>query len=666
MAAPMASSLQLSMDEMQALKSLPVATQLAAKKALQGSIIDLAALVDFIPLKNTSHFSCLVPVFHATLHSVQVPNSINSRTSPTILRAKWALSGLLKICSDASYDGRDESVTKHIVARWEQIYPWMQFFARNCLPPPYDVSLAPPHPDLCSMFDAAKLSTYPLTLICHNSEEGRHTLRSSVSVQHFVAQLWILIGNLKGDVLKGDPGNTKDGLVSMLRASFALTNYVCVSESEDPDKITLPLSNYIHAAGGVKPVVITLLKYIRRIVRDAVDVPEPRSWTARDQSVKYLHLFTTGLRYSFQFLQTISRQDASCRAQLISRGSIPTVVDAITRISPRILVQVNEEIDFHPHLGLAIRQQVLWTGYSYIASAIRDADDGITGVCQALDAGLLKTLMKAVVCPAHADRRDHPPRGRMGDVELLFLLATFFIYHRVTTSIFRHWFLMENSPIEKPVIRDEGLGIALSLVLTASTDAIRQRNIEPINFYEYRCSGPGCRMRASGFVNKKRRCSGCLILLYCSDKCQRAAWRSGHKKWCQVLRCTVDVETHIRKARQQFPAFSNKLVLMLDMTVFPTEIHVLPLHKVEQFPGKDPIWPEISDEIRERSDSPPKGYMFSVVKVHLGNSKFMLFSPSTALNMAFECQYLSDDEPCVSGDEDEDYDSESQGDPDSE
>ncbi|KAG0701121.1 hypothetical protein DFH29DRAFT_1069813 [Suillus ampliporus] len=60
-----------------------------------------------------------------------------------------------------------------------------------------------------------------------------------------------------------------------------------------------------------------------------------------------------------------------------------------------------------------------------------------------------------------------------------------------------------------------------------------------------------------------------------------------------------DVETHIREVRQQFPGFSNKLVLMPDMTVFPTEIHVFPLHKLQQFPGDDPIWPEIADEIRE-------------------------------------------------------------------
>jgi hypothetical protein len=280
----------------------------------------------------------------------------------------------------------------------------------------------------------------------------------------------------------------------MLRSSFALTNYACVSESEDPDKITLPLSNYIHAAGGVKPVVNTLLKYIRRITRDIAAVEEPRSWTARDQSVKELHIYIVGLHYSFQFLQTISRQDASCRAQLIRQGSIRTVVDAITQISPRILVQANEELDFDPQMGLAARQSVLWSGYSYIASAIRDSDNGITGVCQAIDAGLLQTLENAVVFPAYANHHDPLPRCCMADIELLFLLATFFMYHRVVASIYRHWSLVQSAPIEKPEIRDQGLGMALEIVLKSTIEAMNHRNVEAINFHEYRCSGPGVRL----------------------------------------------------------------------------------------------------------------------------------------------------------------------------
>ncbi|KAG2336355.1 hypothetical protein BDR05DRAFT_971124 [Suillus weaverae] len=125
-----------------------------------------------------------------------------------------------------------------------------------------------------------------------------------------------------------------------------------------------------------------------------------------------------------------------------------------------------------------------------------------------------------------------------------------------------------------------------------------------------------------------------------------------------------DVETHVREAQQQFPAFSDRLVLMLDLSVWPPEIHVLPVHKLEQFPGQDPIWPEIADEIRARSDSPPKGYMFSVVKIHLGKSKVTLFSPSTALQMAFEGQYFSDDEAYNFVDEDDADDSKVLGDQD--
>jgi hypothetical protein len=434
----------------------------------------------------------LAPVFHATLDSIQVPNYINPKNIPIIMSAKWALIGLVKISTDTP---SDDTVTKYIVRKWDVSYPWMQFFARNCLPPPYDVSVAPPRPDLCNVFDAANLCITPLTLICSKSEEGRHLLRSSVSVQHFVAQLWVLIGNLRGDVLQGAPGTTTDGLISRLRASFALTNHVCVSDSEDPNKMALPLSSYIHAAGGVKPVVFTLLRYIRRITRDAAAVEEPRSWTTGDWSVKQLHLYTVGLHCSFKFLQIISRQDASCRAQLIRQGSIRTVVFAIARILPRILVQTNKEMDFHPQLGLAGRQNVLWSGYSYIASAIRGANDGVTAVCQAIDAGVLRTLEKGAVCPPHANRRDQPARGRMGDIELLFLLATFFMYHRVASSLAREFLHIQIDFDDngKREIRDEGLGVALQLVLTSGAHAVEYRTTEPINFHEYRCSGQGVR-----------------------------------------------------------------------------------------------------------------------------------------------------------------------------
>jgi hypothetical protein len=105
-----------------------------------------------------------------------------------------------------------------------------------------------------------------------------------------------------------------------------------------------------------------------------------------------------------------------------------------------------------------------------------------------------------------------------------------------------------------------------------------------------------------------------------------------------------DIEMRVREAQRQFPAFTDRLVLVLDMTVYSPEVRVLPVHKLKQFPGNDPIWPKIADDIRARSDSPPKGYMFAVVKVHLGKTKFTLFSPSTVLRLAFEGQYFSDDE----------------------
>jgi hypothetical protein len=47
--------------------------------------------------------------------------------------------------------------------------------------------------------------------------------------------------------------------------------------------------------------------------------------------------------------------------------------------------------------------------------------------------------------------------------------------------------------MEHREIRDEGLGVALQLVLTSGADAVHYRSIQPTNFHEYRCSGPGVR-----------------------------------------------------------------------------------------------------------------------------------------------------------------------------
>jgi hypothetical protein len=80
---------------------------------------------------------------------------------------------------------------------------------------------------------------------------------------------------------------------------------------------------------------------------------------------------------------------------------------------------------------------------------------------------------------------------------------------------------------------------------------------------------------------------------------------------------------------------------MLDTTVYPPEVRVLPVHKLEQLPGNDPIWPKIADEVtRHRKDI---CFRWSSFMVHVVNTKFTLFSPSMALRMAFEDQYFPDD-----------------------
>ncbi|KAG1882080.1 hypothetical protein F4604DRAFT_1745022, partial [Suillus subluteus] len=83
----------------------------------------------------------------------------------------------------------------------------------------------------------------------HCGPRYRSSSRNSPTKSTLLGRCWISLDTLfSGDVLPGDPGTTTDGLVSKLQVSFTPTNYVCVSESEDPNKITFPLLDFIHAA----------------------------------------------------------------------------------------------------------------------------------------------------------------------------------------------------------------------------------------------------------------------------------------------------------------------------------------------------------------------------------------------------------------------------------
>ncbi|KAF7300123.1 hypothetical protein MKEN_01335500 [Mycena kentingensis (nom. inval.)] len=51
---------------------------------------------------------------------------------------------------------------------------------------------------------------------------------------------------------------------------------------------------------------------------------------------------------------------------------------------------------------------------------------------------------------------------------------------------------------------------------------------------ERACSYPNCHVISA--KRELKRCSGCLMHLYCSDACQRRDWRGGHDKFCAKIR----------------------------------------------------------------------------------------------------------------------------------
>jgi hypothetical protein len=109
------------------------------------------------------------------------------------------------------------------------------------------------------------------------------------------------------------------------------------------------------------------------------------------------------------------------------------------------------------------------------------------------------------------------------------------------------------------------------------------------------------------------------------------------------------VETRVGEAQRQFPAFRDRLVLMLDMTVYPPEVPVHPVRKLEQSLGMTTYGPK-HETTHHRRDT---CFRWSSFKVHVRNTKFTLFIPSTVLRMAFEDQYFPNDEAHDSAGEDD-------------
>jgi hypothetical protein len=97
--------------------------------------------------------------------------------------------------------------------------------------------------------------------------------------------------------------------------------------------------------------------------------------------------------------------------------------------------------------------------------------------------------------------------------------------------------------------------------------------------WKHRCFGPGCTVTAHGLQRPLKICSGCHCAKYCSQRCQRSAWkysRSSHREGCKYLRLFNKLNL---ASQSQFEAMQRMLTSMPHEQAEVANQHLDTIHK---------------------------------------------------------------------------------------
>jgi len=149
-----------------------------------------------------------------------------------------------------------------------------------------------------------------------------------------------------------------------------------------------------------------------------------------------------------------------------------------------------------------------------------------------------------------------------------------------------------------------------------------------------------------------------MLTRYCSKYCQKEAWESGHRVHCRMLRSGLGNQD-VREIRKSLPVIAmieswiceervneiraldkdvvktsenDRSIVEVDLTVYPIELNMYSLRDYFLVSGSHTFEREVAESITTSEDSP---YDLVAVKVRLGREYYSLFSPATALGVAF-------------------------------
>ncbi|KAG2344873.1 hypothetical protein BDR05DRAFT_989071 [Suillus weaverae] len=638
----------------EALRALPRLMQRKVDGALRGSVEDLRDVVGSLnQLKDVTPL--LLPVFHAQLEAYPVPDGITPDVVPVIMLAKWSMGGIVQICHNL---GNNISLGERIVhdavaSKWETLFPWMQFFSNNFLPPSQRPA-ALPHGLSVSTYEALRITIHPLSTLCQFTTTGRQLMRTNPTVQAFFFRAWVIVDGLKSDDV-ADPLREGDkNLSALIRANMCSLSVICMEDTP----ASLPVSIIASAAGGTFPMASLALRYIRRMTKEVSNMPEPRLRARENVDFSSMTVCATGLAQAILFMQSLGDREGGCQELLLQIGSIRTVLSAVTTLWERLLTPAWNSSDNEPDIGLAARRRVLYIAYRYIGYSMNCANDSALVISQALQHGLLECLLRTGSSPA--ERVDNTKRfDDDHDIQLLKELPRFFVFSKVLRVLHPALKRLDRVDLQERASQDPVLWEVWQAVDSAARTFTNFHELpEGAPFYRYQCCSPKCSLNFSEDVVTAYRCSGCMLTRYCSKDCQKDAWESGHRIHCRMLRSALGNQD-VREIRKSLPVIAmieswiceervneiraldkdtvktsddDRSIVEVDLSVYPIELNMYSLREYFLVCGSHIFEREVAESITTSEESP---YDVVAVKVRLGREYYSLFSPATALGLAF-------------------------------
>ncbi|KAH7909897.1 hypothetical protein BJ138DRAFT_169026 [Hygrophoropsis aurantiaca] len=625
------------------------------EKARSGSVEHLDIL-SFKCVQFPAHIGVILPIFYAHLNPALIPKQISPETRRDIVLAKWSLLGIMTYLS--ALDGESaEQVFQHATKNWTRLYPWILFFYHSFLS---DLPIARTRLNSpVSIWDATTVTAGFLATLYDNYPTARSLILNTPALHTTIMGIWNTIADLQDyDVDVQHPDYHAARSIVFFRESIGKLVAYCLGHNEPVPCFPI----FVTAAGGISVIVNTTLKRLRHLGKEVKDLKEPASKAETLQMHKFWSSYATDFVQITQILLSVStRGGVAAHEELISKGSVHAMASTMAQLRTKLLGELPDDRT-DPRAGLTLWS--LYCGCQYIRYAMleSESDDSTPILCEALEARILETILQA----GHIESEYTPYHRRDQDFDVMLLseLPSLLMHSEVLRVSAKSLSRIRLQDIERHAHHDRILLNAWDnfkeAVARFSQIENKLRSIKKPK-YEFTCGGDQeCQCISRNETKPELyRCSGCLIVKYCSRRCQRTDWKRRHRAQCRIIRLAIGasgshdirrnllviaaIETEERipggaplksfldDARRANPDYRGEVVAVLDMTAYPFLHSVQPISRYSDIIIKDRRYEDVFQIIRSASSN-----IFEIVKLRQGNTVHYLLSPSTVLKAIFD------------------------------